>query len=362
MTFGTLFDNLNIAIYQTMKKYIGFIIFASLLLSMSSCKQHDKGHRKYYDAGQNVIKKKQDIHEIQIEDVEISNFGTPYILNDYLIISDYNSFDKLIHIFDKNTFRYITSVGQQGQGPSEIANMGKIISDNERNIFYVIDHGHQSLLSFPMDSVLSNEFYVPQKKAGIDQTEFPFMMQYESDTLSYALFMRVLNPGDYTPVVAKWNMQTGEREFMPYVGHREVEKKRVSFAASPKYNLYTEVYWYHDLITICTLDGELKYNLYGKNWDNRKSNKEAYFDQVAFCKDKIIASYWGDRRMYNRDGGQHVHYPDKLLIFDLEGNYISTLQIGYSILSFCYDDESDRLIFAFDDDIQFGYLDLDGII
>ena len=67
MTFGTLFDNLNIAIYQTMKKYIGFIIFASLLLSMSSCKQHDKGHRKYYDAGQNVIKKKQDIHEIHLQ-------------------------------------------------------------------------------------------------------------------------------------------------------------------------------------------------------------------------------------------------------------------------------------------------------
>lgn len=347
-----------------MKKGINipFILLFGLFLSVSSCKHADQGHRKHYDAGKNVVEKKQDIHEIHIDTVDISNFGTPYLVNEYLIISDYKSFDKMIHIFNKNTFDYITSVGQQGQGPTEIANMGRIIPDEDKNTFYVIDHGHQTILSFPLDSVVSDKFYVPKKKTSMDQMEFPFMMQYESDTASYALFMKVLNPGDYVPVVAKWNMNTGERSFMPYTGHPEVEKKRVSFGASLKHNLYAEAYWYHDLITICTLQGELKYNLYGTKWDNRKSNHESYFEQVAFCKDKIIASYWGDTRIYNRNGEQRTHNPDKLLLFDLEGNYISTIEIGYQILSFCYDEDNNRLIFAFDDDIQFGYLDLDGII
>ena len=206
-------------------KYINTILCLLVLGLVSSCKQHDSGHRKYYDVRDNVIEVKQNIHNIPINNVDISNFGAPYILNDYLIISDYKSYDKLIHIFNKNTFQYLTSVGKQGQGPSEIANMGRILCNNQQNTFYVIDHGHQVLYDFPMDSVLSHFDYLPKKKANIERTEFPFMMQYESDTLSYALFMRVLNPGDYFPAVARWNMQTGEREFMPYNGHPEIKIK-----------------------------------------------------------------------------------------------------------------------------------------
>ena len=88
--------------------------------------------------------------------MDISNFGTPYILNQYLLISDYKSFEKLIYIFDKNSFKFITSVGDNGQGPGEIANMGAIIPNNRENAFYVIDHGHQAVYDFPMDSVLSS--------------------------------------------------------------------------------------------------------------------------------------------------------------------------------------------------------------
>ena len=339
-------------------KYINTILCLLVLGLVSSCKQYDSGHRKYYDVRDNVIEVKQNIHNIPINNVDISNFGTPYILNQYLLISDYKSFEKLIYIFDKNSFKFITSVGDNGQGPGEIANMGAIIPNNRENAFYVIDHGHQAVYDFPMDSVLSHPDYLPKKKANMDKMEFPFMMQYYNDTLSYALFMKVINAGDYRPVVAQWNMLTGERRFMPYTGHPEIEKKRVSFAASPEHNLYVEVYWYHDLLSLCTLDGVLKYNLYGKRWNNIKSNENAYYDEVIFCKDKIVASYWGDKRLFKDNGNLNVHRPDKLIVFDLDGDYIATLEVGYPILHFCYDESNNRLIFAFDDDMQFAYLDL----
>ena len=137
-------------------KYINTILCLLVLGLVSSCKQHDSGHRKYYDVRDNVIEVKQNIHNIPINDVDISNFGTPYILNQYLLISDYKSFEKLIYIFDKNSFKFITSVGDNGQGPGEIANMGAIIPNNRENAFYVIDHGHQAVYDFPMDSVLSH--------------------------------------------------------------------------------------------------------------------------------------------------------------------------------------------------------------
>ena len=338
-----------------------YFLFCLLLLLFMACKQQAESV-KSYDAKAEVVDVQDRLHDITISDVDISDFGSPFLLNQYLIISDYKSFDKLIHIFDKNTFRYLTSVGERGQGPSEITNMGAIVPDHERNTFYVIDHGKQAFLSFPMDSVLANPDYKPEKKVDMNPDEFPFKMQYVSDTLSYALFMRVLNPGDYIPVVAKWNMQTGKADFMPYAGHPDIEGKRVSFAVSTKYNLYAEAYWYHDLMTICSLDGELKYTLYGKKYDNTKSNQNAYFEDVFFCKDKIVVTYWGDTRLYQRNGGEHAHYPNKLLIFDLQGNYMKTLQIGFPIINICYDAEKNRFIMNLDDEIQFGYLDLDGLL
>lgn len=199
------------------------LFFCLFLIIFSSCKQ-STDDTNFYDSNENVNEVKSFLHDITISDVDISDFGSPFLLNQYLIISDFKSFDKLIHIFDKNTFRYLTSVGERGQGPSEITNMGAIVPDHERNTFYVIDHGKQSFLSFPMDSVLANPDYKPVKKTDMNPDEFPVNMQYVNDTLSYALFMRVLNPGDYIPVVAKWNMQTGKADFMPYAGHPEIEK------------------------------------------------------------------------------------------------------------------------------------------
>ena len=76
---------------------------------------------------------------------------------------------------------------------------------------------------------------------------------------------------------------------------------------------------------------------------------------MKFLKDKIIGSYSGEK--YNtRD-----YRPNKLVVFDSNGNYIVTLNIGYNINDFCYDEDNGRLLFSFDDEIQFGYIDLKSI-
>ena len=45
-----------------------------------------------------------------------------------------------------------------------------------------------------------------------------------------------------------------------------------------------------------------------------------------------------------------------------DGNYLKTLETGCHILHFCYDKEYHRLILYTYDEMQFGYLDLEGII
>lgn len=156
-------------------------LFLALLtiLQLCSCKNSSE-NIKYYDADLKVINVKDKIQNLNIltQDKDISIFGTPYILNDYLIMSDYKSPDKLIHIFNKNTFKYITSVGDRGMGPKEIANMGRIATDERTNTFYVIDYGQQSILKYPIDSVLSTPNYAPNRDFIIEKHQFPNDFQY----------------------------------------------------------------------------------------------------------------------------------------------------------------------------------------
>ena len=212
-----------------------------------------------------------------------------------------------------------------------------------------------------MDSILANPNYLPRKKADIDPAEFPSKIQYVSDTLSYALYMHVLNPGDYKPMVGKWNMLTGKERFHGIHRSSGNRKETGKFCCIRRKTICMwKPIWYHDLITICSLDGKLKYTLYGEKWDNRKSNKNGYYSDIAFCKDKLIMEYLGDARFKN-DESTSIN-PTKLIVFDLEGNHLKTLETGYSISNFSYDKENNRLIIVFDDEIQFGYLNLDTVL
>lgn len=87
---------------------------------------------------------------------------------------------------------------------------------------------------------------------------------------------------------------------MKYSGHPELKRKRVSFAVSIENGIYVECYWYNDLMSICNLNGDLLYNIYGKIWDTKTTNEDLYFQDVMFCKDKIVASYWGSNNFYKK--------------------------------------------------------------
>ena len=48
------------------------------------------------------------------------------------------------------------------------------------------------------------------------------------------------------------------------------------FAASKEYGIYVKCYKYNDLMTICNLDGSLKYNVYGPHWGDESKNLLSY--------------------------------------------------------------------------------------
>ena len=172
--------------------------------------------------------------------------------------------------------------------------------------------------------------------------------------MSIGVTIQRLGNGNFDPVVGKFNMKTGKIIPMSYTINPHVKKKRIFFDLSLEHGIYVEAYMPHDLMTICSLDGELKYNIYGPNWDTETHGKN-YYNNVKFCKDRIVTTYSGERGV---TADRKPIYATKFQVFDLEGNYLKTLETGYPIINYCYDKDNHRILMSLNEDMQFAYLDL----
>ena len=309
--------------------------------------------KEIYQSSRNEVLKVQDgIKEIIGDEVLIGSVARLNILNDYLLIKDVKSQDTLIQIFDKHAFKHVRGIGIWGEGPDEITSLGKLVVDGKNNVFHAPDLGKNKIFAYEMDSVIATPSYKPVLKHRIGETQFPDDYVYFSDSLSIARIIKILPDAPFQQSLAFWNMATDEMIPLNY-SHPEIKRKRVRFNASKERNIIVEAYSHHDLMTIYDFQGNFKCNVYGPRWDNSTSNRMNYFGAVCFYKDYIIVSYAGKENFSND------YLPTSLLVFEMNGNYKRTLDVGYKIQDFCIDEDNNRAIFAFSDEIQFGYLDLD---
>ncbi|MDR1116262.1 MAG: 6-bladed beta-propeller [Tannerella sp.] len=339
-------------------------LFGCLLLCLCcGCNSNSSKTEKYQNRRDHIIHVREKVKEINMEDALIGSIARLYLVHDYLIISDHSSNSELIHIFDRNNFNYIRCMAYKGQGPGEIANLGHIEAGKNRR-FYVTDHGKQKIFDYDIDSILTNPLYMPDVKMTLNVEFFPDRYRYIDDTLSIGLIIKPIRNSGFDQSVAKINFSTGEIKPMPY-NHPDIERKRVCFAASAEHDLFVECYHYHDLMTVCSLNGDLKHNIYGGKWDDRMTNKFAYYEKVVFCNDKIVASFSEGKEQfsnYNNRYPSENRYPTQFLVFNTKGDYIRTLETGYSILDFCYDKDNNRIIMILNAEMQFAYLDLNGLM
>lgn len=342
------------------KSLMNKLLYFFLILICIGCTSNTETERYWSKCAptQNI---KEKIKEIKIEDVLIGGTSRLYLMKDYLMIVDHASYDKQIHIFDKNSFKYITSIAPKGEGPNEITVIGNIGVNEQKGEFYVSDHGKLKIYSYNLDSVLTDSLYKPQVKTRMNADQFPDRYQYINDTLCIGLIIVPIGVNDYTPHVAKWNINTGDIRLMKYE-HPDITKKRISYAVSIPCGLYAEAYRGNDLLTICNLDGHLKYNIYGPKWEKESNSQTLYYRTVKFCKDKILASYSGESGYTRKYGKLQGNSPTKINVYDLNGHYIKTMETEYPIIDFIYDESKNRLIMSLDAEIQFATLDLDGLL
>lgn len=329
-------------------------IYILLIFICCACSK-DSDTEKYQTSRNNIIDVRDKLVEIEIDDVDIGAIGRVTIIDDCLLISDGSSYDKQLHLFNKSNFEYLASTAPKGMGPGEIANMGGPQADLNKRNFWVPDYTKLKLFYYNLDSVLTNPDYMPIAKNSMAESQIISEFKIINDTLAFTRIIEPIGKSDFRPIIARWNPQTGAINSFKN-NHPEVMKTRFNYNISAEYGIYVEIYHRDDLLRILDLEGNLKYNIYGPNWNPRNKRQMEDYRNVEFYNDKIIASYAGV------DASSQYYLPKQLIIFDLDGNYLKTLNIGEYISDFTFDKDNNRIILCLDADIQFAYLNLAGLI
>lgn len=265
----------------------------------------------------------------------------------FIILVDYDSPDQLIRLFNRKDLHFQGGFGEQGQGPNELTMIGTVCEDANGRLL-VPDHGKLKIFSYDADSVLADpQGYVPQVKLSLDNTLFPANYKYINDTLCYAAIIQPTSVSTFDQHYGIWNPQTGTLKKFAY-RHPDIHKRRGTFDVSMNERLLVEVSSIYDLMSIFDLEGSLISNVYGPDWGRTHLST---FQGVAVTSRGIITSYSGDDYLQSR-GAQRLH------LFDLKGNYLKTIDLGRTLLDFCYDETYHRLLLSFDHEMQLGWLDL----
>ncbi|MBP5364510.1 MAG: hypothetical protein J6Y82_01110 [Bacteroidales bacterium] len=321
-------------------------LFILLLVLTTACHETDSTE-VYQSSRDNVIKVKNLIHRIDEGDVFIGRYNTPFVYDDYLFIEDNFPTDFCLHVFNKNDYKYVTSFAPLGQGPNEFTNTGGISWNAAERELYLPDLTKYSVAAFNLDSVIANPDYKSYEKYTLRKDTIPVDFHYICDT--FTLCQVVVPTSDFTfdSHSAVINLQTGKITCREY-NRSDIHKRRFGLALSLADSIYAECNYLYDFISIFDLKGNLLRNIYGPQWGTL--DLQCHSDEV-FTNDYLITLYNGEIYEDNLPNR-------KCFVFSKSGDYIATLDMEYSTLQMCYDESHDRLIFSFDDEFQFGYLDL----
>jgi hypothetical protein len=335
---------------------LGLFFLAASCLSVSSCKQEC---REIHQHSRDLVVNVHDlVKPITIDSPLIGRYPDVSIMDKYLLIYDHNTGEnKLLHLFDKDDFTYVASTAIWGDGPGEFTKigMGDPAYDAAHRVFYAPALNKHKIFKFYLDSVLANPSYLPETKLSLlaptKSTGVFYRFQYFSDTLCIGPFAKT----NFIRHASKWNWETGTIRPLGYE-YPDLYPRDIHFEASYKHKMYATAQTYYDLITLCDWNGSLLANIYGPQWKSHSDQTIYYNGKLHFCGNKILAGFIGVNWHENR-------FPLKLLVFDLKGKYLKTLDFGRKISNWCYDESKNRLILAFEaDDLQFGYLNLSGLV
>ena len=317
---------------------------------MWSCSKKDSGpviiYQESRDNHMNVMDKLVSI-ENKLPDMRAFTLLT--MAGDTIIFHD-NRADLQFTAYDIYADTTIGRFGKYGNGPGEIANFGAEFYDHKSKILYGRNGNRHMLMGFYLPDAVSDPHYNAFDKCKMNFFECPFIgPNYLNDS---TIFCSILIPeGTAESQLGMVNLNTQKITLLDSVTYYDnarflttidTEKNRI-YAADRK----------QDVISIYSLDGKLLRRIFGPDYTDKPDKRYRAFSRPEICKDKIIMRYSG----YDALTPTKV-VAEKLIVSDLNGNYIKTLDFDFTIHDIAYHAKTNRLYLATDGEPQFCYLNL----
>ncbi|QKG80683.1 hypothetical protein [Tenuifilum thalassicum] len=322
------------------------LYFASLIFLLLSCNKNNT--EKIFNPDENVISVKNRLTEVAFE--KPITIGNIEVLDSFIVLQDIsNYYDKALYLLNRNAFTLNSSVLKLGKGPGEIAYMGYFTVNRSKRLIYVNDHGKNVVWTIPFDSLLKNPDYLPSNKLTRDPKKLLQEYGNLNDSVMLGIAMYPLTVNSFEIKTTKWDLKSNTITEFGYE-NPDAQGEYLStstFAIFPELNIYLKAHYWVDLLTICNLDGTLKCNIHGPKWNDNDNFDDLifFFGGVKSYHGYILAAYVGDKGTILDENKREVgNTPNKILVFDSNGNYIATIDVGIKFLSFTADEQNNRII------------------
>lgn len=322
------------------------------ILACLSCNSNSVDIKQQRDK---VIDVTEMVKEFPMEEVLIGNNALLAGSDRNLYILDAGATDEFVSVFSLPDGKFIGQFMDFGGGPNEVASPGSLniftSPTDGREKLLVIDHGNLRTSAYDVDSALTDSSYIAQRYRPLDATVQPSHYIYINDTLGFARKI-VINQetNNFDQALGKYNLITGElSDFAP---EEHIKGNRSLFTVARNEKRVIEVGSNVDLVVIYDFDGNVIRRIQGPNYKPEAERRKAYFSSATVAGPYILGVYSG--------GDWNTAYLGKRIeVWDVDGNYIASLNVGKEIRNMFYHAPSGILWLSLrNDEMQFATLNL----
>lgn len=260
--------------------------------------------------------------------------------------------DLMFTAYNAMTGQTLGRFGIFGAGPGEISNVGCRMIDAKNRILYCRNSSQWNYVGFELDKAIGDPYYkafVKLRHTKTDDKRIPSVSATYINDSTVINASRVPN-NDWSAFdmrIGKLDLRSGEST---YLNQTPLETGSIyHVAASEAQNLIVASGQNVDHINIYDLEGNLKRSIYGPNYQEKL--KKVYYNSSPVITDERIYV------IYRKPGSRH-DYGNEIVEFDLDGNYIRTLDTGIPVIRIVYHTKTNRLYFGSTAEPQFGYIQL----
>lgn len=326
------------------------VVFATVITSCNSDTHKDRANG---DVIENISSL---ITSFDSDSAAVGSWSHIMSDDDWVFIIDSSAKDSIVTVFEAGNLNYKGHIAQKGPGPDEITVPGATVYDEKSGNIMMFDYGQLKVKSFNVDSALNTVGYSPTAVMDIPTGRFPDRYVHVNDTLGFARLIimpdRASGKRGFSQALCRYNLSTGE--INEFGDTARMEGLRSLFDINPSKRILVECATNNDLINIYDFDGNKIREIKGPEYLTDTPSKEKQFFSQPVVSDKyIFALYSGSDDRETNSYGRYIQ------VYDLDGNYIKTLDPGKLIGHIVYDDKRGRLLIIFNDpDIQLGYVDI----